>query len=391
MNHERLGSPAELAHELAAHLPAFAIEDAAIPEEPLLRALVEAAFFASMHEEEARRLQFGIAWQPDHCECSALIALEPPVRVTPANLAKLAPATAGDATSIAVRREGEHLVAWALLDGSLAAQMQLVIRVLGPGVLRIEYGGVPRALYARGQILFQGGAHVVKSPSKRLTHTFAAWRDGRAGDDIIDLRAAIITRLATRALAHGHGGMILVVPAGVATPTGVRIHYAVTDGSRLLADRYDSLLRDIGESAHRKARIAGSRPRTMAGQISVRDEDQIAFDEAVDVIARLTAIDNALLVDTDLRVRGFGVQVIESATPGTEFQHVNPYSDDVHTDDLATFKGTRHPAGVLFCLRQPGEAAAIIASQDANLSLVVKDASGAVEVLGGYIRAFGWK
>jgi len=62
----------------------------------------------------------------------------------------------------------------------------------------------------------------------------------------------------------------------------------------------------------------------------------------------------------------------------------------VHTDDLSTFKGTRHPAGVIFCMRQPGAAAAIIVSQDARLSLAVKNARGGVEVLGGYERAFGW-
>ncbi len=46
---------------------------------------------------------------------------------------------------------------------------------------------------------------------------------------------------------------------------------------------------------------------------------------------------------------------------------------------------------MIFCLRQPGEAAAIIASQDGRLSLVVKDASGEVEVLGSYERGFGWR
>jgi hypothetical protein len=61
------------------------------------------------------------------------------------------------------------------------------------------------------------------------------------------------------------------------------------------------------------------------------------------------------------------------------------------TDDITTFKGTRHPAGVIFCMQQPYEAAAIIASQDGNLSLATKDARGAVEVLGPYVRAFGWK
>ena len=63
----------------------------------------------------------------------------------------------------------------------------------------------------------------------------------------------------------------------------------------------------------------------------------------------------------------------------------------MHVDDISTFKGTRHPAGVIFCLRQEGEAAAIIASQDGRLSLVTKDARGVVEVLGSYERAFGWR
>jgi hypothetical protein len=84
------------------------------------------------------------------------------------------------------------------------------------------------------------------------------------------------------------------------------------------------------------------------------------------------------------------VQVIEGDAPQMEFEHTDPYSTEVHTDDLSTFKGTRHPAGVIFCMRQPSAAAAIIVSQDARLSLAVKHAHGGVEVLGSYERAFGW-
>jgi hypothetical protein len=72
------------------------------------------------------------------------------------------------------------------------------------------------------------------------------------------------------------------------------------------------------------------------------------------------------------------------------FEHANPYSDDIHLDDLSTFKGTRHPAGVIFCMRQPTEAAAIIASQDGHLSLATKDTRSVVQVLGSYEHAFGW-
>jgi hypothetical protein len=175
-------------------------------------------------------------------------------------------------------------------------------------------------------------------------------------------------------LEHGHGGMILIVPAEVREPVGVRVHYPIGAGADVLAKRYVELV--------------GSAP---GGHVHVRDEVVLRAADAVAFVARLTAIDNALLLDTDLRVRGFGVQVIEADVPQQVFQHVSPYSEDAHVDDLSTFKGTRHPAGVIFCLRQPGEAAAIIASQDGHLSLALKDARGAVEVLGSYERAFGWR
>jgi hypothetical protein len=389
MNTERLGSPAELASQLAVHLAGFAEPALPIPAEADLRALLEAAFYASLHEEEGRKLEFGIAWEPENRQCAALISIGQPVRVTPTDLAKLAPATSGEGTVIAVRRDPEGLVAWALLERSAASQQPLTIRVLTAGVLRVDYAGTARALYARGEILLYGGAHLVKSPAQRLTRTFPTWA-AAADDRGIDLRAAVVTRLAARALAHGHGGMVLVIPAEVATPAGVRVHYPVDNGASILVQRFERVIRDAA-AADRLARLIGSRARTIDGRVPVRDEDQIAFGEAIELVARLTAIDNALLLDTDLRVRGFGVQVIESDVPRSEFQHISPYSDDVHSDDLTTFKGTRHPAGVIFCIRQPTEAAAIIASQDGNLSLATKDNHGALEVLGGYVRAFGWK
>ena len=353
MNEERLGSPAQFAEELAQHLAAMTNTASPLPSGAELASLVDAMFFASLHEEEGRRVEFSIAWQPGPHGCAALVSITTPVRATPKNLTKLAPATRSEATSIAVRRDGADLVAWALLERGATAWQPLTIRALGSGVLRVEVGGVPCALYARGQILFCGATQIVKSPALQLSRTFPAWRAGTAADGI-DSRALAITRIAARALAHGHGGMILVMPAEVATPSGVRVHYGVGDGADLLAARH-------------------------------------AEAEAIDLVARLTAIDNALLLDTDLRVRGFGVQVIEGDTPNMSFTHVAPYSDDVHVDDLSTFKGTRHPAGVIFCIRQDSEAAAIIASQDGHLSLATKDSQGAVQVLGSYERAFGWR
>jgi hypothetical protein len=210
----------------------------------------------------------------------------------------------------------------------------------------------------------------VTSPVRVLSQAFRAW----GGPDLPaappNLRAAIVTEIAARALEHGKGGMILVIPAAVADPVGVRILYQIGEGADILAGRY-------AEVTSAAALPGGpGHPR---------------FGEAIDLVARLTAVDNAVLLDTDLRLRGFGVQVLEGDAPEMSFEHADPYSQDVHIDDLSTFKGTRHPAGVVFCMRQEREAAAIIASQDGRLSLAVKDARGRVRVLGSYERAFGWR
>lgn len=385
MIEERLGSTDEFADALGAHL-----EGPDLPDARELRLLIEIAFFASMNEEEGRRLAFTIAWTSGASADRAVFEIARPVQATPKNVAKLAPATSREATALAVRRAGDGLVVWALLQQNEAQEQPLTIRALGPGVLRVELAGIPRALYTRGEILLLGGAHEVKSSARRLTAAFACWRRDADATTLIDARAAIVTRIAARALEHGHGGMILIVPADALEPAGVRVHYSVGAGADVLAQRYAELVASV-PAEERLARIAASRARTADGHVHVRDQAQLRADDAVDFVARLTAIDNALLLDTDLRVRGFGVQVIEADAPQQSFAHVSPYSDDVHIDDLSTFKGTRHPAGVIFCLRQPGEAAAIIASQDGRLSLAVKDARGIVEVLGSYERAFGWR
>lgn len=383
---ERLGSPDDFANALGAHL-----EGVDLPDLHELRALVEVAFFASLNEEEGRQIEFTMAWMRGAGPDRAVFELARPVLATPKNVAKLAPSTSREATAIAVRRAGDGLEAWALMQQNEAREQPLTLRALAPGVLRVELGGVPRALYTRGEIRLLGGEHEVKSPSRRLTAAFACWVREADPEAHVDPRAALVTRIAARALEHGHGGMILIVPADAPEPLGVRVHYDVGAGADVLARRFAELVRDVPLEG-RLSRIAASRLRGSDGHVRVRDEAQLRAADAVEFVARLTAIDNALLLDTDLRVRGFGVQVIEAAAPdGQSFQHVSPYSDDVHTDDLSTFKGTRHPAGVIFCLRQPGEAAAIIASQDGRLSLATKDARGVVEVLGSYERAFGWR
>ncbi len=389
MNEERLGSPATFARALASHIASLGDGAHGLPEDGDLGRLVDLGFFASLHEDEARRTELSLAWMSRPRDCAAVVELRRPVIATPKAIARLAPAVQREATSLAVRREGDELVIWALLEHGAAAELPLTLRSLAPGVLRVDYLGIPRALYARGEILLLGDAPSVRSPARRLTAAFVSWAGSADPATHVDPRAATVTRIAARALEHGHGGMILLVPSG-AEPRGVRIHYEVGHGADVLATRHADLV-DGSAAAECLARIAASPSASAGGPVDGRARAERLYSEAIDLVARLTATDNAVLLDTDLRLLGFGAQVIEGEAPLRTFTHEDPYTSAIHVDDISTFKGTRHPAGVVFCLRQEGEAAAIIASQDGRLSLVVKDAGGAVEVLGSYERGFGWR
>src|SRR4051812_20731792 len=120
MNKVQLGSWSTFAQQLRLHLAAIAEPGPELPDAREMEQLVELAFFASLHEEEARRIEFTLAWTGGARGCDAIVTMHAPVVATPQNIAKLAPATQRDATSLAVRRDGETLVIWALLrNGSL--------------------------------------------------------------------------------------------------------------------------------------------------------------------------------------------------------------------------------------------------------------------------------
>ena len=75
MNEEPLGSPREFAGMLARHLAVFAEAARPLPSDEELAQLVEVTFFASLHEEEARRAEFSVAWQPGARDCAAVVAM----------------------------------------------------------------------------------------------------------------------------------------------------------------------------------------------------------------------------------------------------------------------------------------------------------------------------
>jgi hypothetical protein len=91
---------------------------------------------------------------------------------------------------------------------------------------------------------------------------------------------------------------------------------------------------------------------------------------ALDFVAQLSRVDGVVHMTSDLAIRGFGGKVMMSAPDGSVFTTEEPSE----TSDsgpgspqpllLATVSGMRHRSAAAFCANQPGQALAIVVSQD---------------------------
>jgi len=254
--------------------------------------------------------------------------------------------------------------------------------------LLVEDTGTPVALYARGRIL-EATEHMVVA-TRELTRTFSAWREEASAEEReVAARASAVARLAPMMLALGHGGMILVLSANEAA-NGLSPRYECGSGADRLALAYEKLMHDAKPN-DRLFRLWRGEGSAATGAVHVFSSQQIAYDEAAAFAARLTGIDGALQVNTELMLTAFGVKVSRRADESQYTRPVrliNPYTAEERVGTLEDFPGTRHRAGATFCMNQT-EATAIIASQDGRLTLAVKRGEDVV-VIGPYEYGFGW-
>jgi DNA integrity scanning protein DisA with diadenylate cyclase activity len=100
-------------------------------------------------------------------------------------------------------------------------------------------------------------------------------------------------------------------------------------------------------------------------------EEQLG--DAADLVARLTAVDGALVLTSDLRVLGFGAEIVlDTAVPVTAYEVIgNPdLSESWPEVDSQSF-GMRHRSA-LRCVSVSNGVAAFVVSQDNSVSFIWK-------------------
>lgn len=325
---------------------------AELPSAATLGEMLDTAFSASLGEEEGRKISLAIGYaKPGSTQGAGAFSFEP-IQFSDDNIIKMAPAFDPDRTYVAVGQGSDgRLMIWGfvhnggqeMMRGSARIPPHVIIRILRPGVIAVEFQRKTVLLYWRGASkILADDVSVLGIISRSLPE----W-----GQVPLSPGAVVIQGIANRMLRHGHGGMILLVPSDVEEIPGITFPRGKIVGGSLFVE-----------------------PHAAGGAVGGASAISVTSDH-VDFLGRLTAVDGALVLDAKMRLRGFGARVDANDRGGKDdclYFVTDPIDLSRRRLVLSEFTGTRHPAALRFCAAQPDHGVAIVASQDGDVSVFVK-------------------
>jgi hypothetical protein len=323
------------------------------PAADTIEAIIDATFWASFRPEEGRFPKISLAYlSPEQAGQPLLLAR--PLPLTTAVLAKLAPA---------VERPEIHLGVW-YIDNELQVwgatknipSFCFVLEDIEPGLLvikhrRIEgFGKYANVVVLKGEqikVIDEKGTSLPDCPAllKSLLAFTSSDPDGKHPG------MNVLVQLAASMRAHGHGGALLVVPAG-------------SDAWR------SSIAQPILYST---APPFASLAELMRKHVKEEDERQWegAVRRSVDTIAGLTAVDGATIITDQYELLAFGAKIRRPAgsLPVDHWVVTEPIVGNQSTVVQPTeHGGTRHLSAAQFVFDQR-DALALVASQDGRFTI----------------------
>jgi hypothetical protein len=397
--------PPDLARYVAAHWPPGS-ELTISPE--LLEQALGAAFQASLMSEEARPTRFRLLLTPVDALPEAGVPNEGVLRLRfdrarPFNveeLRRLAPATPFETALIGAQAVAGKLQIWGIAHSgpawlaptwggrSLVPNWTYdpIIHVNGPGKVAVRSAGKLVGALERGQL---ADATIDVFDSEWLPAMFAREREEvRVLHDALQARTAsptsvehsLVGRVGQHMLRRAiqivrgarHGGLVLCVDSGPNASTdglrGLRLKYRT--GSDEPSRRYRTLLLRLleGVAATSSSPSVGWADFATNASAELEALEQAVFEWSR-VVANLTAIDGAVVVDKRFGLLGFGAEVsADLPTPERVFRALDTEGRKTTLDDVENL-GTRHRAAYRFANDHP-DGLAIVISQDGGVMFV---------------------
>src|SRR6187431_149418 len=396
--------PPDLARYVEAHWPAAT--PSSLPS-ALLEDALAAAFQASMLLDEARMTRFRLLLTaPEQLPATGtpnqgVLRLKFD-RSRPLNadeLRRLAPAVPFETALITAHVEESKLRIWGVAHSGPAWLAPTwggrsvvpnwtydpIIHVTAPGQLAVRCAGQLIGALERGVVV---DAALDVFDSNWLRSLFARERQV-IQEEHAALQAQVASRTAVEPSLIGkvaqqmlrraiqlvrgarHGGLILIVDTagGAERPlSGLRLKYSFTQDEP--SHRYRTLLFQIVEA------VAAITSKESVGWLDFVSNQSVRFEELEQalfehsrVLANLTAIDGALVLDKRFDVLGFGAEVsAELPTPERVWRAVDTEGQIRHPEEIENV-GTRHRAAYRFVNDHP-DGLAVVISQDGGVSFV---------------------
>jgi hypothetical protein len=325
---------------------------ASVPDVETIEAVINATFWASLRREEGYIPRISMALLPPD-ETAHPMRFERPLPLSPAALTRVAPAVERAGIHLGVWRNGDELSVWG--TARTIRCWCLVLEVAAPGLLVIKHhrgdesGKFTNVAVLEGDLIKIVDERASSLPDcPPLLQSLLGFNSPMAWVDSVN----VLVQLAVSMRAHGHGGSLLVIPAGseVWRESIVRpIPYAVAPAFDELA----ALSREVPEDR----------------MLKIRWEERLR--RAVDAVAGLTAVDGAAVISTDYDVLGFGAKIarrkgaaqIERVAMTEPILGITPVH--VHPEELG---GTRHLTAAQF-VQDQHDSVALVASQDGRFTI----------------------
>ena len=342
---------------------------ALVPSAKQIAQLIDAVHWASVMPDEGRFPRFAVSFGPPDPPGAPVRVRR--MKLTPSNLASLAPAAVRDLCQIGVSSRDGRLQIWGLYVGPTT---RVVVRALDPARVAVALG--PETL----AVIEHSTAHdlVNWDPVVRRWHGvgpgyFARMLSGFFTTNISDEHAraalgALLALLAYAIRAQGHGGTALLVRPRAKRWIGKgRLGWRHVGLSHTL----DALTRQLDRKLPPWEAINAS----AVGPFFIKKrmiEIHPAVRDAVTAIATLTGVDGALALDERLRLLDFGATIRQPKgdEPRFDVKHSSVVTaPTLENLDLRTLKGTRRQTAALF-VRNNYDSLALVVSHDGPVRLV---------------------
>jgi Probable sensor domain DACNV len=321
------------------------------PDALTIEAIINAAFWASLRREESYFPKISFALLPPE-QAGQPLTFERLLPFTPSALARLAPAVERPGIHLGVWRYGDELCVWG--TAHIIPRFCFVLEVIEPGLLVIKYRrGQESSKFVnvavlkgdRVKVVDEAGASLPDCPT--LLASLLGSNSHSSSSDSVN----VLVELAVSMRAHGRGGALLVVP----------------QGSELWRE---SILWPVPYSVSPPFSELAELMREGAGKRSERPWQE-ALGRGVDVVAGLTAVDGATVINDQYELLAFGAK-IGPREGGAQVEQVFTTEPVVGAAAVVVnpvhLGGTRHLSAAQF-VQDQRDSLALVASQDGRFTI----------------------